>query len=113
MKQNKEKLSKIIDEILTYLFSIGATDISVRVQEKEKEFIVHIQSDFALGHEKKIKQMSKFLNVPRQRDMEEYYWNLTGTSHVGKELFVVGIMIDRVEISTEGQQLEIYLYRQK
>ena len=113
MRQNKERLSKVIDELLTYLFSIGATDLTIKIQERKNDFKIHIQSNYSQAEKDKIEHLIKALHFPKQEEMEEYYWNLTGTSNVGTELFLIGMMIDEAQVNVRDTRLEIELYRHK
>ncbi|MDK2799984.1 MAG: hypothetical protein PWP27_1717 [Clostridiales bacterium] len=113
MKHNRKRVSKIADELITYLFSIGATDINVNIQERKEDFKILITSNYKYNQKKKIDRLIKALKSPKQEEIEEYYWELTGDSDVGTELPLVGMMIDKAEIDLADNTLDIVLYRYK
>ena len=55
--------------------------------------------------------LKKILNTNRQHEVEEYYWNLGGECELEGELSLVGMMIDKAEISYNDSILSIKIYR--
>ena len=51
------------------------------------------------------------LCVPRQHEIEEYYWNLIGENETGSQISLVGMMIDKCNISFEKNILRLEIYR--
>lgn len=99
---------------MTYLYSMGAKDITIHIKEDDKQFIINIKSDFKEFSDREVKRLIKRLNIPRQIEMEEYYWELTGESDVDTELTLVGMMTDDGEVNfLDDNTIEITLYRYK
>ncbi len=99
---------------MTFLYSKGATDITVNIKEDEKKYIIYIKSDFKEFNDNEVERLIKRLNIPRQIEMEEYYWELTGESDVDTELTLVGMMTDNGEVNfLDDNNIEITLYRYK
>lgn len=113
MKHIKKRISKIVDEIMTYLLTIGATNINVNVEDREKDYKITIASDYIPAHKEKIQKLIDGLKSPKQEEMEEYYWELTGESDCGTEFHLVGMMIDKVEIDVKEGNIQLQIYRYK
>jgi hypothetical protein len=114
MKHGKMRLSKIVDELISYCFSIGATDISVNIKDAEGYSKISVKSNYKDIPKEKIEKLSKLMKCGKQEAMEEYYWPLTGEYDADTELSLVGMMADKVDIKyTENRNLEITLYRYK
>lgn len=113
MKHQHKRVSKVADELITYLFSIGATDIDVHIKEKPEHFEISLKSNYKEGENNKIQRMLEALQTPKQEEIEEYYWELAGASDVGTELPLIGMMIDKTEVNWQQDYLEIVLYRNK
>lgn len=113
MKHNKLKISKIVDELTTFCFSVGATEIGIDIKETDEHFKIHLKSNYNAPTEK-INELVKLLKCKKQEAMEEYYWYLAGDSDVDSELTLVGMMTDKCKINfVEGEFIEITLYRDK
>ncbi|MGE4284850.1 MAG: hypothetical protein AB7G87_14250 [Clostridia bacterium] len=113
MKHQKKRISNIVHELTMYLFSISATDIHINIQETEDEYKIHIKSNYCGEQDEKLDRLIKLLKCPKQEEVEEYYWELTGESEMGTELSLVGMMIDDAEIDINEGYLEIILHRNK
>lgn len=112
MKYIGKKISKIVDELTTYMFSIGATDISINIKETEQDFKITLKCDYK-EDKNGFEDLIKALNLPKEEEVEGYYWELTGETYVGKELLLVGMMIDKAEITWSKDVLNLTLYRNK
>ena len=114
MRNNKKRICRIVDELMTYLFTMGATEITASVREEENQFIIILRSNFTEFSEKEVKRLVRRLNIERQVEMEEYYWELTGESDIDTELTLVGMMTDKGEVRfLDNNTIEITLYRYK
>ena len=93
---------------------MGATEITASVREEENQFIIILRSNFTEFSEKEVKRLVRRLNIERQVEMEEYYWELTGESDIDTELTLVGMMTDKGEVRfLDNNTIEITLYRYK
>jgi len=113
MKHTKKRISKIVDELVTYFYSMGATDISINLNEKKDYFKISLKSNYTTKDKNKIEKLIKYLKCDKQEEMEEYYWELTGESDVDNELMLVGMMTDEAEINIDEDTIEVVLYRYK
>lgn len=113
MKNARKRISKITDELITYLFSMGATDISVNIKEMNDEFVIVFCSNYKNDQDEKIIKLIKALKCPKEDDIEEYYWGLAGGSGDDTELALIGMMIEKFEVSVVDDRLTITLYKPK
>ncbi|MCK4259686.1 MAG: hypothetical protein KAX49_11950 [Halanaerobiales bacterium] len=113
MKHDKKRISKIIDELIMYCLSMDSTDIDVKLENREDYWKIQIKSNCNNIKEEKINRLIKCLNYPKQEEMEEYYWELTGECDVDTELSIVGMMTNKAEVNFANDILEIVLYRNK
>lgn len=107
------KAQKIVSEIYLFCKRMGATEINMDYKETDDSYIMHIKSNFDESNIKLLDTLNKYLCVPRQEEMEGYYWELTGNYTDDSALAIVGMMTDEVDISYENNHLEVYLVRMK
>ncbi|HAX73698.1 MAG TPA: hypothetical protein DCY20_09280 [Firmicutes bacterium] len=108
-----KRISKITDELINYFFTIGATNINVRINEQLNQFEIHLTCNYDQKHVKKIRQLIKYLNTEKQIEMEECYWELAGDICTNNELALIGMMTDEVNVTKTDDTLDIKLYRSK
>lgn len=113
MKHDKKRISKMVDELVTYMFSIGATDISINISDEPDTYRIHLESNYLDKYRKNLDKLQKYLNYDKQEEMEEYYWELAGDSDIDTELTLVGMMTDKAEIDFTGDRIKITLHRSK
>ncbi len=111
MKHEKKRITKIIDELMFYLFSMGANNIDVNFKREADLCAITFKSDYDLSKRDKLFKLVKFLNYEKQEEMEEYYWELTGNYDLDTELSLVGMMIDEAKIYYDDEKIEIVLLR--
>ena len=113
------RLIKIIDEMLVFLYSHRTRNIKMEIK-KENEYS-EILFDAQLGEPiapKRLDKIERLLSAPRQHEMEEYYWGLTGNDTTpSSELALVGMMIDEHDTVYDAEKLTLHFrlrrYRQK
>ena len=113
MKNNKKKITRIVDEISTFMFTMGSTHINSDILETDHQFIITIKSNFSQEKKADLDRLIKFLNFEKSEEMEAYYWGLTGQSQSDIELTMVGMMIDSFYIDVKEGELILTLYRNK
>ena len=111
MYENK-KISKIVDEVLTYLLDKNATEINVSIEKRKKYTIIYTTSQNVELSERELEDLGNFLNsTHREAETEEYYWSLAGEGNASEELGLVAIMVDIAEIYYEGKELRMDFLR--
>lgn len=113
MKHEVRRISKILDELITFCFLHGTKKMNIDIEDNGESFKIHLHSDNIDCDDIKVKKLKEFLSYPRQPEVEEYYWELTGECDRDTELSLVGIMTDKAVVKFEGTSLHITLYRKK
>ncbi|SHH52647.1 hypothetical protein [Clostridium grantii] len=113
MRHEVQKISKIVDEIINFCFLNSSKKVNISIENTDDAFIIITESDQINHSTKKIDQIKELLNVQRQTEMEEYYWQLAGEDIKGGELNLVGMMVDEVDIEFKPPSLKIKLVRYK
>lgn len=113
MKHEIKRISKILDELITFCFLHGTNNMNISLENHKDYFKIHLESDNIDCNDIRVKQLKEFLDYPRQSEVEEYYWELAGECDSDTELTLVGMMVDKAEVSFDGTSLSITLYRNK
>lgn len=114
MNKEKQKINGIINEIMFLLLEKGAKDICVKVEGNEKQTQIRIISNKISLDNGIIKKLNKTLNTEEAVEVEGYYWELIGKSGVHDNLYLIGSMVDKVEVNNgKDGKTEIVLYRKK
>lgn len=111
MKHHFEKNLKIINELMTYLHKLKATDINVNMKRFDTNTHFHIWGNISGIDSDELEKLNEILNTNRQHEVEEYYWNLGGEGEADGELSLIGMMIDSVEISYSNNILTFDINR--
>ncbi len=112
MKHEVKKITKIVDEIMTYFLynhEVQMTDVHVEHINKAFE-ITFIFHDLQLD-ELEIRDLKKNLGRKRNPELEDYYWQLTGEAEESNELSLVAMMTDAVEFLNEDNKVRVMLLR--
>lgn len=113
MKHLKQRNIKIISELTCYLVSIGCSDIHIDFSTKEDETRINFSSLNPNLNDNILNELAIQLNIPRRRDVEEYYWELNGDDDLGFELSLIGMMTDSADIKYIDNILKVNLLRLK
>ena len=113
MNRDIKKISKILDEIITFAFLHGTDKMNISIENQDELYKIHIEANNLDCTDRRVQQLSQLLDTPRQPEVEEYYWELTGECDTDTELCLVGIMVDKAEVKFNGNALTITLYRYK
>jgi hypothetical protein len=112
MKIEFEKTQHIASELLSYCHLKGASefhlDVSV-VEHQATEFVItaspaHLSVD-------ELALLKKRLAIPRQPEMEQDFWGLSGESESHSEICLVGMMVDEAQVEYNSPILKIILKR--
>lgn len=113
MKHEVKKVSKIVDELIEFCFLHATEKVSVTVENKEDRFEILAHSDNVNCSNEKVERLKELLNVQRQNEIEEYYWQLAGEDEHNGEFSLVGMMVDEAEVKFTCPSLTIKLVRYK
>lgn len=112
MKHINQRNIKIIDELMSFCYKLGATKIDISISTVEKVVTIMLSTNITDLDSSIIENMKRLLDAPRCHEMEEYYWGLTGDDDTDTELTLVGMMTDEAYVNyTNSSNLEIVLKR--
>ncbi len=116
MKETK-KAVKIISELMTYYFANRATSFKIdfnrnKIENNHIEFVIKIRGKLAGISNEEINNLRKSLNIKREVQVEEYYWELAGEDNQGQEMDLVGMLTDKGLVEYDNEELIITLWRQ-
>lgn len=108
-----KKISKIINEMITFTMLGNAEKVNVSIENNEDMYKLLIIANNVNCSEKSVDNMRKLLNAPRQKAAEEYYWELTGDTDSPNDMALIGMMTDKSNVIYEDNDLLIELHRYK
>jgi len=111
MRNNLEIALKISSDLMTYCHHHGATDYETKTSEGEEAIMYIIQAHPVKISAEQLADITKKLNAPRQRDVENDYWELIGESDTFSELMLVGMSCDEADVYYDGTKLVFTLLR--
>ncbi|EOC99666.1 hypothetical protein [Caldisalinibacter kiritimatiensis] len=111
MKHEIKRISKILDELVTFCFLHGTNEMNVNIENHNEYFKISFVIDNIDCTDRRVQELKKLLNSPRQEEIEEYYWELAGECDSDTEFTLVGAMVDRAEVEFKGTSLYLTLYR--
>ncbi len=111
MKMRYEKNIRILTDILGHFFYLGGCHFTTDIRMAQHSTTLKVTGDIKGLMPSQVEQISRLLNIPRQRDMEQNYWNLSGEEEIDGELSLAGMMVDRAEVSYDGSLLSVTVER--
>ena len=111
MKNNLEIALRISCDLLTYCHHHGATEYDTKISEGEESILYIIHAYPVALTDTQLADLTKRMNAPRQRDVENDYWELIGESEDYSELMLVGMSCDEARIDYDGANLTFTLLR--
>ena len=109
MMHQEKKLMKIVEELTTYFFSIGASDIQSGIKKEEKQAIITFQANYEKKNVENIGHLDEYLNCPKNDGMERRILECRNQSRGKSPAFVVEICwIGRIKIEEEYIYLKLY-----
>jgi hypothetical protein len=113
MIHERRKVAKIVEELTIFFFSVGATKMNSSIEYDGSMANIIFQSDFELENRYKVVDLEKYFNEPKNAGMEDIYWELAGSGDPGEtsQLLLVGMMIDKAEISITDSRVEVKMYK--
>lgn len=113
MRHEKQRVTLIVSELMNFFFSIGATDLSFQVKDMEAFFEIRLSSNYDPDKGDRIQDFIRDMQAPRQVAMEEYYWELLGSSDTDTEISIVGMMVESGDIEYDDHSISVTLLREK
>lgn len=113
MKFKSEKLIKSMNELINFCLEIGMKDLDIRFSSHTNRGEITVSGRVENPPLDELRDLEEILNMPRQDELEEYYWMLIGDGHGMQELDMVGTLVDNGSISYEDKILTIYICRRE
>ena len=112
MSLELEKSMRIINDLVSFCYHEGAEEFEMSVkhydnQSTEMKVICPIMNMNSTA----LEEMRRTLKLPRQHEVEQMYWELSGETEFSGELSLVGAMSNATEVSYENNILTIIVHR--
>ncbi len=111
MQNEVKKITKLVDEVTSLLMRSGSNDISVYIKRNSELSTITIIDYNSTYPDDEIASLYDVLNIQRQYEVEEFYWELMGDDSHEDELFLVGSMVDKATVNKIDKDLHIVMYR--
>ena len=111
MKLKFEKNMRILNDLLGFLHYKGAHSSHMDMEMRPEKSVIVVSAPLPGMPEEELSQLSLILNVPRQREVEQNYWNISGEEDMDAELTLVGMMVDTADIIYQNGTLTITVER--
>lgn len=111
MNNEIQKTTKIVDELCSFLMNKGSSEIDVKLKLSDNCTTIFITDYNTKLTQEEINTFSQFLNIPRQTEVEEYYWGLMGETSDDDEMFLLGSMLDTAKFNLKDDNLYVELIR--
>ncbi len=111
MRHESKKICRIVDELTTLFLKGDTNEVDFKIRKTDAEVTIYITDYNTHLTDDQIDFLMKTLNVQRQYEVEEYYWQLCGESDDEEELTLIGSMIDKAEIEKKAGHLYMTLVR--
>ena len=113
MKKEAKRVSRIIDELSTHFLAENPSKMNVTVDNLFDRFKITFEVSDVEYSDLEVQAMHKVLNEPRLPAVEAYYWSLSSESPDDSEIGLIGMMIDKAEITFSNSTLNVYIHRYK
>lgn len=111
MKTRCMKNIKIANEIMSILTHPKAGRLKSDLRFRREVTILTFSVTPSPFNDQELADLLEILNLPRQMEMEEYYWSLLGESKSDDNLYVVARMIDDASASVKDNTLTLKITR--
>lgn len=114
MIHEEKKITKIVEELSIFFFSIGADKISSSIEKNGNQVKITFRSNYHPDYEHNIYTLEKYLKEPKNEAVEDIYWGLAGSGDPGEstQLLLLGMMIDQYEMKQDKNEVELVMYRE-
>jgi len=111
MKNKFELALKITSDLMKYCHNHGAKEYTTKMSECDDAISFLVQAHPVKISDAQFEDVNKKLHAPRQRDVENDFWELIGESEDFCELTLVGMSCDSAEVVYENEYLTFTLLR--
>lgn len=112
MNLRLEKKMRIISELVSFCHNQGAVEYSMRLAEVgPRESTIMVAARMEQIEPSALEYLIDMLNLPRSREVEQAYWELTGDTESSDDLTLIGQMVDSAVVTHENGVLVIEAVR--
>lgn len=111
MKNERDKLVKVLDELMNFCFSLNMHDLKIDFDIDSTRGVINIEGPCEEAPLDKLRSLEDALNDTRQPEFEEYYWPLIGGDHGYPEIELLGTFIDEGQVTFKDKYLKINILR--
>jgi hypothetical protein len=111
MRTKFDKTLRISGDLMLYCHNHGATELNAAISEGEGIITYTVSASPVDITDEQLEGLTKRLNAPRCKEIEQDYWELMGESDDFSELTLVGMMCDEASIVYEDRLLKFTLLR--
>ena len=113
MIHEEKKVAKIIEELTMFFFTVGADEIETRIKRDENSDFIWMSANYDPEYRDELDYLNEFLNEEKNAGLEDIYWELAGSGDPGEtsQLLLIGMMIDKAEISITDSRVEVKMYK--
>jgi hypothetical protein len=111
MLKEKQKIVRMLDELLNYALRPHPQKVTIIIEEVEDRVQITLEDIGLQLSEQECQKLEQFLNTPSRNEMREYYGGLVGEETLyPRNLRILGMMIDggKVENCEGGIRLSIW-----
>ena len=114
MIHEEKKVTKIVEELTIFFFSIGANKMTSGIELLEDGIVkIRFRSNYRPEYKESIETLEEWLGEPKNEGFEDIYWELAGSGDPGEssQLLLISMMIDRYELERFDNEVELFLYK--
>ena len=114
MTHGEKKLAKIVEELTMYFFTMGGNRIQSGIEKNGNQGKITFSANYDPANRERIHALEKYLNEPKNEGMEDFYWELAGSGDPGEssQLLLVGMMIDKADITIGDSEVSLVLHKE-
>ena len=114
MDITRRKMNKIVDELFTFLSTVGADNIKLQLKKEPDRYELAIHSNYDPALRRKIERLEEMMHpADRYEGLEDFYWELAGNGGEmqDSELQLVAQMVDGAQFAIHESDVFIQLYK--
>ncbi len=111
MKLRYEKNIRLMNDLLGYCHMVGAHEFDTRLVMEASHSLIEVRCKVQNLPQARLDELNQYMNMPRQHEVEQYYWNISGEEEIDNELSLAGMMTDEADIRYSGGELCIRCIR--
>jgi len=113
MIHEEKKVTKIVEELTLFFFSVGASSIESRIERDHENVVISFCSDYHIDYKEHLHSLNDYLVDQTNDGVEDIYWELAGSGDPGEtsQLLLVGMMVDKAEVNIDDKLVKLKLYK--